>query len=93
MTTLHIIKTNTANALETAIKYSGESDGFVFIDEAVYLVSQAILQDQLKDKAIYFLRDDAVARAVLARISKEFKAISYEDFVDLTLAFKNSVSW
>lgn len=69
-----------------------KDDGILLINDAVYWMRQANTMAQLPSNVtVYVLESDASARGI--SISPPFKAITYSDWVELTLSYSKTVSW
>lgn len=68
-------------------------DKIILLEDAVYSASDKALADKLaKFCPIYCIQDDLTARG-LTISHPAFRAISYVEFVELTLTCKQVISW
>lgn len=81
------------NTLAQSIQRIQTNDKIILVQDAVYTYSNKELAEALSTfSPIYCLEDDLVARGV--NIDNDvFKAISYADFVELTLTCNQVISW
>ncbi|MBA5764607.1 sulfurtransferase complex subunit TusB [Vibrio sp. 404] len=89
---LHIVKSLTAFNELVALYRDG--DQVLLIENAVYASNaQHPIFPILKELEVYVLSADVQARGIQNRVSPSCRQISFADFVDLTAAQKNSLTW
>lgn len=93
---LHIVKSSpfASHALKNCINRLQPEDGLLLIEDGVYAIQQSQQWQPKLDKRVklYVLQDDAIARGI-ATDKIEINCIDYDDFVQLTLEYSNSMSW
>lgn len=68
-------------------------DKIILLEDAVYACNDQALTSQLaKFSPVYCIADDLMARGLNIN-EQTFKAISYADFVELTLTCDQVISW
>ena len=91
MSTLHIINTpQNPQALETLLSRTQPEDAILFTQDGCYTLRQPDLANRIgTDRKVYALDNDIAAR----NLDTTAQRIDYDDFVALTLAFNNSITW
>ena len=103
--TLHIVTTSPfSNAtFKSVFARCSDNDGIMLIQDGVYALNHADVVNQLTrlqqtlGVACFVLADDLIARANQALPATTntdmIKRINMEDFVELTLNYKTTISW
>ena len=92
---LHKISTSpfTEQSLQQCLKRIQPADKLLLIQDAVYTIMKTDLTDTLQIHApIYVLSDDLQARGLTIE-NELFQAVTYAEFVALTLQCKQVISW
>jgi tRNA 2-thiouridine synthesizing protein B len=96
MTTLHIINAPQTEAqLSATLSLTTAHDSLVFIQDSCYCLNAPSIVKLLTGSAItvYAIKEDLIARNVIADKTLAVEAIDYELFVDLTLSHKKTITW
>ncbi|WP_299074233.1 sulfurtransferase complex subunit TusB [uncultured Paraglaciecola sp.] len=92
---LHKVSTSpfADNGISQCLGRIQPTDKLLLTQDAVYAMQNSDITDALQSLGqIYLLEDDTQARGLTIK-NNLFKAISYAEFVDLTLECKQVISW
>ena len=91
MASLHIINSPIDQTkLQQLLAVVASDDGILLTQDACYSLKSQSITKQLSNNNCYVLEDDLNARNIS---QNELQSISYDQFVALTLKFKNSITW
>ena len=101
MALLHIVNKShfDHNALYACLRLVKHNSGILLIEDAVYAAQKLpqvdeALANAMVDSAVYALTPDIRARGIATEnLLDEITLINYNDFVDLTIEYDNTVSW
>ncbi|MCF2947046.1 sulfurtransferase complex subunit TusB [Paraglaciecola aquimarina] len=83
----------TSTLIEQTIERIAPQDKVILVQDAVYACTHRDLAKKLaKFKPVYCIQDDLVARG-LTNVQQGFQVICYKEFVELTLTYKQVISW
>lgn len=94
--TLHIVNPSPfdSHALTDCLKHVSEQDSILLIEDAVVAADKSSpVLEQLMAHTVYVLKNDVEARGLQDRVHEHFSLVSDDDFVELTIAHANSMSW
>ena len=95
MSTLHTLnKSPDSMLLESCLAVLNEGDAILFIEDGIYHCASAKRIESIGDSTkVYGLREDMLARAMLAKIVDKVEVIDTAQFVDLCCEHDKVVSW
>jgi tRNA 2-thiouridine synthesizing protein B len=80
-------------ALKQCLNIISSEDGLLLSQDGVYAMkNQKLLPALLQLSNVYLLKEDLKARAITIE-NPEFKQISFDQFVDLSLQYNKVLSW
>lgn len=93
MPSLHLIKSPITPAqLDERCAMLANGDGILFLQDACYSLKSKAIDDRLSsvENTCYVIAQDLTARNIDTR---QCQLIDYNEFVELTLKYQNTISW
>ena len=86
------------NTLVSCLKVARPGSAILLFEDGVYGAleteeNRALFDDFFNSNKLYVINSDLSARGVLDKIMPEFKAITYPDFVELSVEYSKVQSW
>ena len=94
MSCLHTINRGAdSNLLENCLRIIGKDDSILFLEDGTYQCADTSLGAINKRHKIYGLREDLLARAILARSSDRVELVDTAGFVALCCEHDKVLNW
>lgn len=83
---------NAAPALQSCLRFSGDDDGIVLLEDGVYAAASAAT-GLAQRRRVYAIRADVLARGLADRLMESVEVIDYSGFVKLCAEFPVVKNW
>tara|TARA_B100001094_G_C18165590_1_gene791859 strand:- start:1586 stop:1858 length:273 start_codon:yes stop_codon:yes gene_type:complete len=87
---LYILNQPRLQALEQCMHLMQDQDSLLCLGDAVTLICSTPVRSGM---SVYVLSDDLEARALTSHVPSDVQAISYTDFVKMTLDHQQVIRW
>lgn len=82
------------NACSTALRFLGETDTILLIENGVYVATSTELSGSLiSNHKVFALKEDVISRGIENKLMDNITLVDYDGFVELTEKCEKVQSW